>query len=168
MLLQMLTERGTLTFGQSLLLSGIGMIVVLMELAILAVMIIFLSKVLASVTGKNAAPAAVAAGPAPAPVPKAAAPAPAPAAPAAPAAPVRPAGLVLENVDEPTAATLMAIISDRTGIPLNRLAFHSIKGAPVVLEGIDEETAAVVMAIVSKETGIPMNRLSFQSIKKVD
>ena len=33
MLLQMLTERGTLTFGQSLLLSGIGMTVVLMELA---------------------------------------------------------------------------------------------------------------------------------------
>ena len=62
----------------------------------------------------------------------------------------------------------MAIISDRTGIPLNRLAFHSIKGAPAVLEGIDEETAAVVMAIISKETGIPMNRLSFNSIKKVD
>ena len=62
----------------------------------------------------------------------------------------------------------MAIVSERTGIPLNRLDFHSIKGAPVALEGIDEETAAVVMAIVSKETGVPMNRLSFNSIKKVD
>lgn len=160
MLLQMLTEKGTLTFGQSLLLSGIGMLVVLMELAILAVMIIILSKVLNSITGREA-PAA----PAPAPAPKAA-PAPAPAAPAA--APVRPAGLTLENVDEPTAAAIMAIVSERSGIPLNHLDFHSIKGAPVVLEGIDEDTAAVVMAIVSKETGIPMNRLSFNSIKKVD
>ena len=156
MLLQMLTERGTLTFGQSLLLSAIGMCVVLMELAILAVMIIILSKVLTSVTGKKA-PAA--------PAPKAAAPAPAP-VPAAPAP--RPAGLTLENVDEPSAAAIMAIVSDKTGIPLNRLDFHSIKGAPVSLEGIDQETAAVVMAIVSKETGIPMNRLSFNSIKKVD
>ena len=76
--------------------------------------------------------------------------------------------MTLENVDEPTAAAIMAIISDRTGIPLNRLAFRSIKGAPAILEGIDEETAAVVMAIISKETGIPMNRLSFNSIKKVD
>ena len=154
MLLQMLTEKGTLTFGQSLILSGIGMLVVLMELAILAVMIIVLSKVLGSITGKTA--------------PAAAAPAPAPAPAAVPAEPVRPAGLTLENVDEPTAAAIMAIISDRTGIPLNRLAFHSIKGAPAILEGIDEETAAVVMAIISKETGIPMNRLSFNSIKKVD
>ena len=155
MLLQMLTEKGTLTFGQSLILSGIGMLVVLMELAILAVMIIVLSKVLGSITGKTAPTAA-----APAPAPKAAAP--------VPAEPVRPAGLTLENVDEPTAAAIMAIISDRTGIPLNRLAFRSIKGAPAILEGIDEETAAVVMAIISKETGIPMNRLSFNSIKKVD
>ena len=161
MLLQMLTEKGTLTFGQSLILSGIGMLVVLMELAIRAVMIIVLSKVLGSITGKTAPAAA-----APAPAPKAAAPAPAPAA--VSAEPVRPAGLTLENVDEPTAAAIMAIISDRTGIPLNRLAFHSIKGAPAILEGIDEETAAVVMAIISKETGIPMNRLSFNSIKKVD
>ena len=79
------------------------MLVVLMELAILAVMIIILSKVLGAVLGdkKPAAPAA-------------AAPAPAPAAPAAaPAAPPpRPAGLVLENVDEPSAAMVMAIVSD--------------------------------------------------------
>ena len=58
MLLQMLTEKGTLTFGQSLILSGIGMLVVLMELAILAVMIIVLSKVLGSITGKTAPAAA--------------------------------------------------------------------------------------------------------------
>lgn len=162
----MLAERELLTFGESLLLSGIGMLVVLMELAILAVMIIILSKVLDTVIGKKkAAPAA-----APSPV-KEAAPAPVappPPVPAAPAAPARPAGLVLENVDEPSAAMIMAIVSDKTGIPLNRLDFHAIKGAPVVLEGVDEDTAAAIMAIVSKESGIPMERLSFNSIKKVD
>ena len=145
MLNNMLTSIGTLTFGQSLLLSGIGMLVVLLELAILAVMIVILSKVLGAVVGEKKAPV-----------------------PAAPAAPARPAGLRLENVDEPSAATIMAIISDKTGIPLNHLDFHSIKGAPVELKGVDEETAAVLMSIVSKESGIPMNRLSFNSIKKVD
>ncbi len=160
MLNNMLTSIGTLTFGQSLVLSGIGMLVVLMELAILAVMIIILSKVLGAVLGDKK----------PAAAPVAAAPAPAPAAPAVvPAAPApRPAGLVLENVDEPSAAMVMAIVSDKTGIPLNHLDFHSIKGAPVALEGLDDQTAAAVMAIVSKETGIPLSRLSFNSIKKVD
>lgn len=160
MLNNMLTSIGTLTFGQSLVLSGIGMLVVLMELAILAVMIIILSKVLGAVLGDKK----------PAAAPAAAAPVPAPAAPAAaPAAPApRPAGLVLENVDEPSAAMVMAIVSDKTGIPLNHLDFHSIKGAPVALEGLDDQTAAAVMAIVSKETGIPLSRLSFNSIKKVD
>ena len=161
----MLSDKLLLSFGESLLLSAIGMCVVLLELAILAVMIIILSKVLASVAGGSKT-AAAAAAPAPAaPVP-AAAPAPAPAA--APAAPVRPAGLVLENVDEATAAMVMAIVSARTEIPLNHLNFHSIKGAPVVLEGLDDQTAAAVMAIVSKESGVPLSRLSFNSIKKVD
>ena len=153
----MISDKVLLTFGESLTLSGIGMLVVLMELSILAVMIIVLSKVLGAVTGGKKAPAAAVPAPAPA------------AAPAAPApAPARPAGLVLEGVDEASAACVMAIVSDRSGIPLNRLAFHSIKAAPVVLEGLDDETAAVVMALVSRESGIPLNRLSFNSIKKVD
>lgn len=165
----MLSDKLLLSFGESLLLSAIGMCVVLLELAILAVMIIILSKVLTSVAGGSKT-AAAAAAPAPAaPVPAAApAPAPAPVAPVAPAAPVRPAGLVLENVDEATAAMVMAIVSARTEIPLNHLNFHSIKGAPVMLEGLDDQTAAAVMAIVSKESGVPLSRLSFNSIKKVD
>lgn len=156
----MLSDKLLLSFGESLLLSAIGMCVVLLELAILAVMIIILSKVLTSVAGgsKTAAPAPAAPVPAAAPAP----------APVAPAAPVRPAGLVLENVDEATAAMVMAIVSARTEIPLNHLNFHSIKGAPVVLEGLDDQTAAAVMAIVSKESGVPLSRLSFNSIKKVD
>ena len=165
----MLSDKLLLSFGESLLLSAIGMCVVLLELAILAVMIIILSKVLTSVAGGSKT-AAAAAAPAPsAPGPAAApAPAPAPVAPVAPAAPVRPAGLVLENVDEATAAMVMAIVSARTEIPLNHLNFHSIKGAPGVLEGLDDQTAAAVMAIVSKESGVPLSRLSFNSIKKVD
>ena len=51
-------------------------------------------------------------------------------APAAPAAPsVQPAqsGVELVGVDEPTAAVIMAIVSHRSGISLDRLAFKSIK-----------------------------------------
>ena len=90
MLNNMLTSIGTLTFGQSLVLSGIGMLVVLMELAILAVMIIILSKVLGAVLGdkKPAAPAAAAPAPAPAAAaPVAAAPAPRPPRPCSPRPP---------------------------------------------------------------------------------
>lgn len=35
--------------------------------------------------------------------------------------------LQLESVDEPTAAVIMAIVSNQSGIPLNRLSFKSIK-----------------------------------------
>lgn len=35
--------------------------------------------------------------------------------------------LRLKDVDEPTAATIMAIVSDESGIPLSELCFKSIK-----------------------------------------
>jgi hypothetical protein len=35
--------------------------------------------------------------------------------------------LVLYKVEEPTAAVIMAIVSNESGIPLNRLSFKSIK-----------------------------------------
>jgi Na+-transporting methylmalonyl-CoA/oxaloacetate decarboxylase gamma subunit len=35
--------------------------------------------------------------------------------------------LKLQNVDEPTAAMIMAIVSDESGIPLSELCFKSIK-----------------------------------------
>ncbi len=56
----------------------------------------------------------------------------APATPAAaPAAPINAPGtssgdLELVGVDEKTAAVIMAIVSDKSGIPLNRLQFTSI------------------------------------------
>lgn len=45
---------------------------------------------------------------------------------AAPAAPVY-TGPVLTGVEEKEAAVIMAVVSDKTGIPLSRLKFHSIK-----------------------------------------
>lgn len=53
----------------------------------------------------------------------------APAAVAGVAAPVSPVytGPVLTGIEEKEAAVIMAIVSDKTGIPLERLKFHSIK-----------------------------------------
>ena len=98
--------------------SLIGIVTVICILAIIAVLIILVSKVIRAVEGaasKKApeAPAAVATASAPAGVPM-------------------PAGmnqgeLELVNTDEKTAAIIMAIVSDKSGIPLNRLSFKSIK-----------------------------------------
>lgn len=44
--------------------------------------------------------------------------------------------LKLTNVDEPTAATIMAIVSHNSGIALNRLKFKSIR----LIEDAEEET----------------------------
>lgn len=52
--------------------------------------------------------------------------APAPAAAPAVTAPVY-TGPVLEGVSDKEAAVIMAIVSDKTGIPLNRLKFKSIR-----------------------------------------
>ena len=49
------------------------------------------------------------------------------AAPAAAPASAVYAGPVLTGVEEKQAAVIMAIVSDKTGIPLSRLKFHSIK-----------------------------------------
>ena len=49
----MISDKVLLTFGESLLLSGIGMLVVFLELIALALMIIILSKLMGQVTGKK-------------------------------------------------------------------------------------------------------------------
>lgn len=95
-----------------------GFLVVLSMLAIIAVAILIFSKVMERVAVKKekveeasevAAPVAV--------------------APAGtPLADGNSAGkLDLVDVDEPTAAVIMAIVSEQSGIPLNRLSFKSIK-----------------------------------------
>ena len=90
--------------------------ILLLNFGILAVLIQGISKIVRALEGavskKSAAPAAAAPAPAAAPV----------AAPAAPSA-----GVQLVGVDEPTAAVIMAIVSNESGIPLNRLSFKSIK-----------------------------------------
>lgn len=101
--------------GSMLIVALVGILIVLVELGILAVLIQGISKIVRALEGavskKSVAPAE-------APVP-AAAPVAAPAAPSA--------GVQLVGVDEPTAAVIMAIVSNESGIPLNRLSFKSIK-----------------------------------------
>lgn len=102
--------------GSMLIVALVGILIVLVELGILAVLIQGISKIVRALEGavskKSTAPAAAAPAPAAAPV----------AAPAAPSA-----GVQLVGVDEPTAAVIMAIVSNESGIPLNRLSFKSIK-----------------------------------------
>ena len=94
-----------------------GVLVVMAELVLLAVAILVISKLIRlgenafgkkeTVTEVKTAPAAAAGTPLP---------------------DGQSAGkLYLVDVDEPTAAVIMAIVSDRSGIPLNRLNFKSIK-----------------------------------------
>lgn len=159
----MFADRLELTMTETLLIAVAGIAVVLLELAILSVLIVFLSKILRAIEGRFiSVPDEPAEAAAPAPV---AAPVAAPAA-----APVAPsAGIQLIDIDEPTAAVVMAIVSNESGIPLEKLNFKSIKPAEgVQLIDVDDPTAAAIMAIVSNQSGIPLERLSFKSIKKVE
>ena len=103
--------------GEAILRSVVGITTVICILAVIAVLIIIVSKIIRSVeeAASKKKPAATA-----------------PAAPSAPAGVPMPAGmnqgeLELIDTDEKTAAVIMAIVSDKSGIPLNRLSFKSIK-----------------------------------------
>ena len=144
--------------GETLKTSGVGFVIVLVVLAFIAVLIKLISGVFSKTIGKEKAEV------------KADAPAaPVQSAPAAPAVPCTPGVLRLEGVSEANAAVIMALVSHQTGIPLNRLAFHSIKCLQdsVELVDVDEPTAAVIMAIVSDASGIPLERLDFSSIRLI-
>ena len=104
--------------GEAIVRSLIGITTVVCILAIIAALIILVSKVIRAIEGAatKKAPATPAAAPAA----------------SAPAGVPMPAGmnqgeLELINTDEKTAAIIMAIVSDKSGIPLNRLSFKSIK-----------------------------------------
>lgn len=172
MLVQMLTERVAnggsynLTFGESLTMAGIGMLVVFMELIILALIIMLMGKVVSSIAGKkgNAAPAAKAA------------PAAAPAKAAAPAAAVRTlvAGynvlkpvLALCGVDEPTAAMVMAITADKLGTQPSELSFRAIRAIelPEDLGGLKPEEAAELVSKCATENGFTLDTVTIKSIK---
>ncbi|MBO5681289.1 MAG: hypothetical protein J6T08_06200 [Lentisphaeria bacterium] len=160
----MFADRISLTMPETLLVAVAGILVVIAELALITVLILGISKILRSLESKLSGGSIEVTEVKATPVAPAAAPA--PAAPAA--APVAYAPSVqLVDVDEPTAAVVMALVSNQTGIPLERLWFKSIKGKTELVD-VDERTAATIMAIVSKESGIPLDRLSFKSIKKVE
>ena len=172
MLVQMLTERVAnggsynLTFGESLTMAGIGMLVVFLELIILALIIMLMGKVVSSVAGKkgNAAPAAKAA------------PAAAPVKAAAPAAAVRTlvAGynvlkpvLALCGVDEPTAAMVMAITAHKLGAQPSELSFSAIRAIelPENLGGLKPEEAAELVSKCATENGFTLDTVTIKSIK---
>ena len=105
--------------GRALVIAVSGFSVVFLMLCLLWFIIVVINKVTTSLEGKTEEAA-----PAPSAPVKAAAP--------ASAAPVVQGGtyggeIALYDVDEKTAACIMAIISDETKIPLNELIFKSIK-----------------------------------------
>lgn len=111
---------GYISYGDAISTSVTGIIVVMIILAILAVLVLLLSKgvrAVESAAKKNKK---------------------ADAAPTAEATPVTANGTALPDtqsagkldlvgVDDKTAAVIMAIVSNESGIPLNRLQFNSIK-----------------------------------------
>lgn len=102
---QIYGSNDAMDFGKAALVAVVGFVTVIAILAIIALFI----KAIAAIfdkTSKAAKPTA----PAPAPI----------------AQPAQP-GVELVNVDEPTAAVIMAIVSHQSGISLDRLAFKSIK-----------------------------------------
>lgn len=99
------------TIPESLLLSLLGMAVVMLVLVVLMYAIRGQSKLLELFAGRG----------------KAAVPAPAPAVAPAPAAVSGPPAVKLIDVEEKTAALIMAIVADETDIPLNELQFISIR-----------------------------------------
>ena len=105
-----------LDFLDALQLSGAGFMIVFLELAILAILVFLLSKTVRFFLRK-AENKQVAAGSTIPSLPHVSA-----------AVPKKSQGqLELIETDEPTAAVIMAIISDKTQIPLNRLHFRRIR-----------------------------------------
>lgn len=101
----------------ALAVSFIGIVTVIFILAVISLLIILVSKVIRTVENAASSKKAVAA-------PEQ--------TDSAPAGVPMPAGmnqgeLELIGTDEKTAAVIMAIVSDKSGIPLNRLSFKSIK-----------------------------------------
>ena len=101
--------------SEALAVSAIGIITVILILAIIAILILLVSKAIRVIEAKatKKAPAAEAS---------------ATVIPAAAAVPGMSQGQVeLIDTDEKEAAVIMAIVSNKTGIPLERLSFKSIK-----------------------------------------
>ena len=112
-------EGAIMDFGQTLLISVVGFGIVFLVLGFLAIFVYGMGKVF-DILGKKKEAKEAAAAEAPA------------AAPVSPAGTPLPANqsigdLTLINTTEAEAAVIMAITSDKSGIPLNRLKFNTIK-----------------------------------------
>ena len=112
-------EGAIMSLGQTLLISVVGFAIVFLVLGFLAIFVFGMGKVFDVIGKKKEAKEAAAAAPV------------ATAAPA-PAGTPLPANqsigdLTLINTTEAEAAVIMAITSDKSGIPLNRLKFNTIK-----------------------------------------
>ncbi len=161
-----------LSIPEALKVSGFGFVIVLSVLAVLAIFVILLSKIVGNKKekSKDSAPAeenTSSTETASAPVEVIAESA---EEAKEDAIPHIPGYVVLDGVSEQDAAVLMAITSHRTGIDLSRLDFKTIKrlNQDPVLENIEEQDAAAIMAITSDKTGIPLENLIFNSIKLVE
>lgn len=142
----------------ALMVSGVGIVVVMAELALLAVLVFLLSRLVSALVSKKNADAdsaeasdVITENPV--------------AAQASDSSCVE-----LYGVDEQTAATIMATVSHQTGVDLKHLDFKSIKllDTPLELIGVDDPTAAMVMAVVSHQTGIPLEKLDFRRIRALE
>ena len=104
-----------MSIGRALIVAVSGFMVVFLMLCLLWFIIVMINKVTTTLEEKT--------------TPKESAASSAEEAPAAAAAPDAVYGgeIALYDVDEKTAACIMAIISDETKIPLNQLVFKSIK-----------------------------------------
>ncbi len=146
----------------ALLVSAVGIIVVMAELALLAVLVYLLSRLIRVLAGKGknggAQSVAVIGNNGVAKTDSAS---------SGESAQSR---VELYGVDDATAAAVMASLSHGLNKPLEHLDFKSIKllDQPLQLIGVDEPTAAVVMATLSHQTGIPLEKLDFRSIRLLE
>lgn len=154
-----------MTIGEALNVSATGFIVVLIILALLACIIVVLSKAIRLFDRDNSKKVSNDEKKISVPVSE---PAKATAVESTQTVQI-PTGLELYKTSEKTAATIMAIVSHESGIPLERLAFSSIRLVDdLELYKTDDKTAATIMAIVSHQSGIPLDRLIFKSIKLIE
>lgn len=105
-------SENAMTISKALLVALVGFITVIVLLAVIALFIKFIAYIFSLFTKKKAVPA-----PAEASKP----------VPAAKAAKALRSEIKLIDVDEPTAAVIMALVSHNSGIPLEKLDFKSIK-----------------------------------------
>jgi len=110
-------SEANITISRAILVAVVGFVTVIVLLAIIALFIKFIAFVFSVATKKATAPTPAATVPS---VPKSA-------SSAEKTATALRGEIKLTDVDEPTAAVIMALVSHNSGIPLDRLDFKSIK-----------------------------------------